>query len=191
MAKPSITKRNTKGAALTYTELDDNFQNLKDATITLTAGTGGTAVSVDLNGTLTLVAGSNITLTGNNTAKTITITSSGGGGGSQSPLTTNVDMQGYYLYDSIGNPKINDDLYFLQNNSGPVGAGTLLIRNRSANETNITLTQNEISIQGGLQFDNLSTTDRNALTASPGMVIWNTTTNKLQVYSGSAWIDLH
>jgi hypothetical protein len=81
MAKPAITKYSVKGSPLTTSELDTNFQNLTDATVTLTAGSGGTAVTSDLNGTITLVAGTNITLTGNNTAKTITITSSGGGGG--------------------------------------------------------------------------------------------------------------
>jgi hypothetical protein len=74
MAKPSITKRNTKAAALTYSELDTNFQNLADATLTLRAGTGGTNVTADLNGTITLVAGTGVTLTGDNSAKTITIT---------------------------------------------------------------------------------------------------------------------
>ena len=75
MAKPAITKRVTKGSALTYSELDTNFQNLADATIALTAGTGGTQVISDLNGNITLVAGTNITLTGNNTTKQITIAS--------------------------------------------------------------------------------------------------------------------
>ena len=74
MAKPTIIKRNTKGSALTFSELDTNFQNLDDATISLKAGTAGTAVSSDLNGTITLVAGSGITLSGNNTTKEITIT---------------------------------------------------------------------------------------------------------------------
>jgi len=78
MAKPAITKRLVKGAALTYAEQDQNFQNLADATITLTAGTGGQTVTADLNGNITLVAGTGITLTGNDTAKTVTITSTGG-----------------------------------------------------------------------------------------------------------------
>jgi hypothetical protein len=76
MTKPAITKRAVKAAALTYAELDTNFQNLADATVTLTAGTGGTAVTSDLNGTITLVAGTGISLSGNNTAKTVTITNS-------------------------------------------------------------------------------------------------------------------
>jgi hypothetical protein len=89
MAKPAITKRVTKGAALTYSELDTNFQNLTDATITLTAGSGGTAVTADLNGNITLVAGTNVTLTGDNTAKTITINSTAAGSGTVSSGTVN------------------------------------------------------------------------------------------------------
>jgi hypothetical protein len=76
MTKPAITKRTEKGLALTYAELDTNFQNLRDATISLTADTGGTQVISDLNGNITLVAGTGVTLTGDNTAKTITITNS-------------------------------------------------------------------------------------------------------------------
>ena len=73
MTKPAITKREVKGLALTYSELDTNFQNLRDATVSLTAGTGGTQVVSDLNGNITLVAGTGITLSGDNTAKTLTI----------------------------------------------------------------------------------------------------------------------
>lgn len=87
MAKPTITKRVTKGAALTYSELDTNFQNLADATVTITGGS--TAVTADLNGNITLVAGTNVTITGNNTAKTITINSSAAGSGTVDTGTVN------------------------------------------------------------------------------------------------------
>jgi hypothetical protein len=73
MTKPAITKRQVKGTPLTYSELDTNFQNLRDATVTLQAGTGGTSVVSDLNGTITLVAGTGIVLSGDNTAKTVTL----------------------------------------------------------------------------------------------------------------------
>jgi len=75
MTKPVIIKRQVKGTPLTYAELDTNFQNLDDATITLKAGTGGVDVVSDLNGTITLVAGTGIVLSGDNTAKTVTISS--------------------------------------------------------------------------------------------------------------------
>jgi hypothetical protein len=37
----------------------------------------------------------------------------------------------------------------------------------------------------------MTTTERNALTAINGMQIYNTTTDKLQVYAGGTWVDLH
>lgn len=73
MTKPVIIKRNTKGSHLTFTELDANFQNLDDATFTLEAGSGGVDVVSDLNGTITLVNSDEITFTGDNTAKTVTV----------------------------------------------------------------------------------------------------------------------
>jgi hypothetical protein len=80
MAKPTIVTRAGKGSALTWTEGDTNLTNLRDATVTLKAGTGGTDVVSDLNGTVTLVAGTNISLSGDNTAKTVTITNTAGAG---------------------------------------------------------------------------------------------------------------
>ena len=94
MAKPAITTRATKGSALTWTEGDNNFTNLKDATITLQAGTGGTNVVSDLNGTVTLVAGTNVTLSGDNSAKTVTINSTASGGASAINDLTDVTITG-------------------------------------------------------------------------------------------------
>ena len=117
MTKPSITKRAVKAAALTYAELDQNFQNLADATLTITAGTGGTAVTADLNGNITLVAGTNVTITGNNTAKTITISSSGGSSGitdivqdTTPQLGGNLDTNGKTISDALGRVTVADQL---------------------------------------------------------------------------------
>jgi hypothetical protein len=78
MAKPSVTLRTTKGLALDYTELDANFTNLRDATISVSDGTSTTAI--DLNGTITFAAGSGISVDEN--AGTVTISNTSGGGGS-------------------------------------------------------------------------------------------------------------
>lgn len=75
MAKPTIVTRTSKGSALSWTEGDSNLTNLRDATISLVADTGGTQVSADLNGSITVVAGTNITISGDNVAKTLTINS--------------------------------------------------------------------------------------------------------------------
>lgn len=80
MTKPVLTLRDTKGSPLTNDELDTNFENLRDATITLQADTSGTNVVAELNGTITIVAGTGMTITGDNTAKTVTITNTFGSG---------------------------------------------------------------------------------------------------------------
>jgi len=98
MAKPAITFRSVKGEALSYSELDTNFQNLKDATFGVTVGAN--TATVDLNSALTLVAGSNITLTLNTSTDTLTIASTGGSAG---------EFEDIYVDDSIIGPEYVDD----------------------------------------------------------------------------------
>lgn len=50
---------------------------------------------------------------------------------------------------------------------------------------------NNIEVGETVLFPSLTTTERNALSASNGMVVYNETTNKLQVYAGGSWTDLH
>jgi hypothetical protein len=52
MTKPAVTLRSVKDAALNYSELDTNFENLRDATIgfTVDSGTGRTAKTVTAQG---------------------------------------------------------------------------------------------------------------------------------------------
>ena len=53
------------------------------------------------------------------------------------------------------------------------------------------------STEGGMvseafiQFGSYTTTERDALTAANGMVLYNETTSKFQGYAGGAWVDLH
>jgi len=47
------------------------------------------------------------------------------------------------------------------------------------------------NFQGAATFANMTTGVRNALTPAAGMVVFNTTETKLQVYTGIAWVDLH
>ena len=46
-------------------------------------------------------------------------------------------------------------------------------------------------VTSGITFNPISTTDRNALGAPTGTVIFNSDTNKLQVRTSSGWVDLH
>ena len=72
-----------------------------------------------------------------------------------------------------------------------------LILNTSANQIqeiasgdNLDLTGNNIKGVSQIIFTGLTTTQRNALTATAGRMIYNSTTNKLQCYNGSSWNDL-
>ena len=188
MAKPSITKRSTKGAALTYSELDTNFDNLKDATLTLTAGSGGTQVVSDLNGTITLVAGSGITLAGDNSAKTITITGSGGGGSidivndTTPQLGGNLDTNGYTIVsasDSI--VKIGNDTLRIGDGSGGVSILTqsnqnLTLRDPLTDPTALLLGVGGISAYGDLTIVGTTLT----LTGSGGASTYLTTNSTSQ-----------
>lgn len=44
---------------------------------------------------------------------------------------------------------------------------------------------------GGILFPRLTTTERDALTPTSGLMIYNTTASKFQGYAGGAWVDLH
>ena len=89
MAKPAITFRNTKGTPLSYNELDANFTNLRDATITVAAD--GNNIVLDLNDTVTLTPGTNVTfgVSGNE----ITVNSSGGTSGVTLTTSSSSDQQ--------------------------------------------------------------------------------------------------
>jgi len=53
-----------------------------------------------------------------------------------------------------------------------------------------TITTTRWTVNLPFRFAQLTTAQRDALTAASGVVIYNTTTNKLQVYT-TLWIDLH
>ena len=49
---------------------------------------------------------------------------------------------------------------------------------------------NGITLDNVLKLKSLTTTQRDELTASAGMVIFNSSTSKINVYSGSAWEEV-
>lgn len=71
MTKPVIVTRAGKGLALTYAEQDSNFTNLRDATLGITSG--GSTITANLNGTLSINAGTGITIDTDTFSNSLTI----------------------------------------------------------------------------------------------------------------------
>jgi hypothetical protein len=68
-------------------------------------------------------------------------------------------------------------------NGGLLGVGT-------ANPTESLDVRGNAKVEGFVQFGSLTTTERNALTAANGMVIYNSTTNRFQGYQNGSWINI-
>lgn len=68
--------------------------------------------------------------------------------------------------------------------------GRLCINGTGIATAELDVTGNSV-VSGYSKFGNLTTVERDALTAEMGMVIYNTTDNKFQGRTGVAWVDLH
>jgi len=173
MAKPAITLRATKGAALTYAELDTNFTNIKDATVTITGGS--TAVTADLNGNVTLVAGTNVTITGNNTSKEITISAtSGGGGGTMSGFTVSGDSGSAQSITDANNITISGGTG-LSSVASATDTITLNIDNTLVTAGTYSLATITVNAQGQLTYA-ANGTAVSSITQGTGITVTGTTT---------------
>lgn len=95
MAKPALTLRSEKGAALTFNEMDTNLGNLANAVVTVSAG--GTTSTIDLNSGFTIANSATVTATLSGT----TITLEGATTIDLENITSNVNVNGNYIQDAV------------------------------------------------------------------------------------------
>lgn len=100
------------------------------------------------------------------------------------PLVTSIvsGTRDYLLIGNDPNGSFPEANIFVINN-GNFGFGTYL----PAQKLDVS---GNAKVSGFVQFGSLTTTERNALTAANGMVIYNSTANRFQGYQNGGWINL-
>ncbi|MBV6514157.1 MAG: hypothetical protein FMNOHCHN_03747 [Ignavibacteriaceae bacterium] len=105
-------------------------------------------------------------------------------------ITTVTNLIGYEFTLPFGDPGTNTWAFYSDVDVPSYYAGSILVG------PNDTPTNNSVGIElsgttKALLLTRVTTTERNALTAVNGMLIYNTTNHKLEVYANGAWDPLH
>lgn len=108
--------------------------------------------------------------------------------------TTVTRLKGYAMDLPFGDPGTTTWGFYESPGVNNYFAGNLLIGGTAGSDDTVTNSSVALEIKSTAKaFLNarMTTTERNALTAINGMQIYNTTTDKLQVYAAGSWVDLH
>jgi len=109
-------------------------------------------------------------------------------------VTTVNNLYGYLFDLPFGDPGTKTFGFYDRPGKNNYLAGQLLIGGTAGSDDLVTNSSVALEIKSTTKaFINarMTTTERNALTAVNGMQIYNTTDDKLQVYAGGSWVDLH
>ena len=142
--------------------------------------------SAGVTNTLTLPAGGNQELVGTAatqtlTGKTLTAPTITGAGAIAGVFTGNITSSGTSTFATI-------DV-----NGGAID-GAVIGANAAAAITGTAISGTSITVTGTtgtMKLNTMTTGQRNGLTAAVGMIIYNSTTSKIEAYAGSAWVALH
>ena len=156
------------GASSTLVSLvsADTLTNKTLTTPTIASITNGGTVTIP-SGADTLVARTSTDTLTNKTLTSPTITGTGA-------------IAGVFTGNITGNVTGNID--------GIVGGTTpAAVTGTAISGTSIAVT----GTAGAMKLNTVTTTQRNALSAAVGMIVYNSTTSKIEAYAGSAWVALH
>lgn len=108
--------------------------------------------------------------------------------------TTINTMSGFRMDLPFGNPATTAWGFYESPGINNYFAGNLLIGGTPGSDDTVTNASVALEIKSTTKAfvpSRMTTTQRNALTAVEGMVIYDTTAQKLQVYDGTTWQNLH
>ncbi len=109
-------------------------------------------------------------------------------------VTTVNNLYGYLFDLPFGDPGTKTFGFYDRPGKNNYFNGTLLIGGTPGSDDTVTNSSIGLEIKSTTKtFMNarMTTSERNALTAVNGLQIYNSTTDKLQVYAGGSWVDLH
>lgn len=109
-------------------------------------------------------------------------------------VTTVNNLYGYLFDLPFGDPGTTTWGFYDRPGKHNYFAGDLLIGGTAGSDDTVTNSSVALEIKSvtkAVVTSRMTTTERNALTAVNGMVLYNTTTDKLQVYAAATWVDLH
>lgn len=210
MTKPVIVNRAVKDSPLTTAEHDANFANLQNATVGLQAGTAGTTVTSDLNGVITLVAGSGVTFTGDNTAKTITVTATASDilGANTINIGSDTGSDTFLLSNrnslTVRSGEVNAPFEDSYSEVELTAVGQMVLKAVGGAGTNprihvesdifkMHFWTDEAGFTYPTMFQLATSNGVGAFGVSPanGMMYYDTGVNKFKGYAGGVWVDLH
>jgi hypothetical protein len=109
-------------------------------------------------------------------------------------VTTVNKLYGFLMDLPFGDPGTTTWGFYDRPGKNNYFAGNLLIGGTAGSDDTVTNASVALEVKSttkAIVSSRMTTTERNALTAINGMQIYNTTTDKLQVYAAGSWVDLH